>query len=393
MSKVKTFFSDLRSQVGLVIFAVVLVISGWSYSTRHIESTNNATVQCDVIDVVSEVNGIINEITFEDNQSVKQFDEIVSLESAQFVADVSRTQALLNIKKQSYKEAQNNVYLLKVDREKERQELVAETQSAQEKINSMVASIEEAKQQLQSSETDLNFLKEDFELANQLTSKKAISEREYKNTKRLYESKLAQHSALSSKLKSLEGLLAIEKNNLLNAKNDLVAFEESTSIVLDNAQAKVTTAKADVDFSKAEYELSNINLKRTSILAQSTGKITNRRVSSGDYIEIGQPLASIVSCQQKAWIRANFKETQIGNMKQGQKAEFTIDTYPDVTFVGILESISSGSGSTFSVLPPENATGNFTKVVKRMPVKIMVSDHLDKEFRIGASANVKVYLQ
>lgn len=393
MHKIKYIFSDLRSQVGLVILIVVITISCWSYATRNIESTNNATVQCDIIDVVSEVNGIIGDITFKDNQSVKQGNGVVKIDDAQFLAELNRTQALLNIKKNIYKEALNNIYLLNVEREKERQKLAAKTNSAQEKFNSMVASIEEAKQELQSSQTDLTFLREGFELANQLTNKKVISEREYKNTKRLYESKLAKHSALYAKTESLKGLLEVEKNNVLNAKNDLIAFEESTSAVLDNTEARANTAKADINFSQAEYNLSFINLQRTDIAAKSTGQITNRRISKGDYIEIGQPLASIVSCQQKAWVQANFKETQIGKMKEGQQAEFTIDTYPDVKFTGTLESISSGSGSTFSVLPPENATGNFTKVVKRMPVRISVSDNLDKIFRIGASANVKVFVQ
>jgi membrane fusion protein (multidrug efflux system) len=161
---------------------------------------------------------------------------------------------------------------------------------------------------------------------------------------------------------------------------------------LENIQAKANAAKAAMSVAQAEYDLARINLERTEIKAKRAGYITNRRTSSGDYVEVGQPIASIVSCQQDPWVQANFKETQITRMKEGQSVEFTIDTYPDIKFEGVVESISSGSGAIFSVLPPENASGNFTKVVKRMPVKVRVVDMQDAIFRIGASAQVTVFV-
>jgi membrane fusion protein (multidrug efflux system) len=104
----------------------------------------------------------------------------------------------------------------------------------------------------------------------------------------------------------------------------------------------------------------------------------------------GQTIASITSCEESAWVDANFKETQIGRIKPGQIVQLHVDAYPDMVLRGEVESISSGSGSTFSVLPPENATGNFTKVVQRFPVRIKILDTKNKILRTGLSVVVSV---
>lgn len=255
----------------------------------------------------------------------------------------------------------------------------------------MDSSIEEARQELIASKKDMTFLEENFNQISRLYKQQMVSETDYKNAKRQFESKQAMHSSIESKINRLTSLRDVETNNVYLANKNLEALETTKDSQLKSAKAKVDTALARVNVAQAEYDLAALNLKRTNILAKRSGFITNRRISSGDYIEIGQPIASIVSCQDNPWIQANFKETQVGKMQKGQKVEFTIDTYPEIVFEGYLESISSGSGSTFSVLPPENATGNFTKVVKRMPVKISIAEDKGAIFRIGASANVKVF--
>ncbi|MDO6423706.1 HlyD family secretion protein [Saccharophagus degradans] len=391
MKYLNPLLSDHRYQVGLVIFVVVLTISSWSYATRNVESTDNATVQCDLIDVVSEVNGVIDTITFTDDQWIEKTGLAVKIEDSLFVSELKRSEAALAIEQASYIDAQNNLKTIMVELDTNIERAKSSKQSAQSIVDSMDSSIEEARQELIASKKDMTFLEENFNQISRLYKQQMVSETDYKNAKRQFESKQAMHSSIESKINRLTSLRDVETNNVYLANKNLEALETTKDSQLKSAKAKVDTALARVNVAQAEYDLAALNLERTNILAKRSGFITNRRISSGDYIEIGQPIASIVSCQDKPWIQANFKETQVGKMQKGQKVEFTIDTYPEIVFEGYLESISSGSGSTFSVLPPENATGNFTKVVKRMPVKISIAEDKGAIFRIGASANVKVF--
>lgn len=391
MKYLNPLLSDHRYQVGLVIFVVVLTISSWSYATRNVESTDNATVQCDLIDVVSEVNGVIDTITFTDDQWIEKTGLAVKIEDSLFVSELKRSEAALAIEQASYIDAQNNLKTIMVELDTNIERAKSSKQSAQSIVDSMDSSIEEARQELIASKKDMTFLEENFNQISRLYKQQMVSETDYKNAKRQFESKQAMHSSIESKINRLTSLRDVETNNVYLANKNLEALETTKDSQLRSAKAKVDTALARVNVAQAEYDLAALNLERTNILAKRSGFITNRRISSGDYIEIGQPIASIVSCQDNPWIQANFKETQVGKMQKGQKVEFTIDTYPEIVFEGYLESISSGSGSTFSVLPPENATGNFTKVVKRMPVKISIAEDKGAIFRIGASANVKVF--
>lgn len=391
MKYLNPLLSDHRYQVGLVILVVVLTISSWSYATRDIESTDNATVQCDLIDVVSEVNGVIDNIAFTDDQWIDKASLAVKIEDSLFASELKRSKAALAIEQASYVDAQNNLKTIVVELGTNIEKASSSKGSAQSIVDSMESSIEEARQELVASKKDMLFLEDNFNQISRLYKQQMVSESNYKNAKRQFESKQAMHSSIESKISRLINLRDAETSSVFLAGKNLETLLATKESQLKSAQAKVDTALARVNVAQAEYDLAALNLERTNIQAKRAGFITNRRISSGDYIEIGQPIASIVSCQDSPWIQANFKETQVGRMQKGQKVEFTIDTYPEMVFEGYLESISSGSGSTFSVLPPENATGNFTKVVKRMPVKISIAENKGAIFRIGASAKVKVF--
>ncbi|HTF97382.1 MAG TPA: HlyD family secretion protein [Cellvibrio sp.] len=382
---------DYRYKVGLVIALVVCGMGARSFATRDVQTTDNATVQCDIIDVVSEVRGVIETVKFKDDQPVGADDVVIKLESSQYAAEANKAKAALELETSNYTQASNQVSLTQIDIDKQLLSAKTEHDSAGAILTSTEASIEQAIQELESTKADLNYLKDNYENVSKLFKQQMTSRNEYTNAKRLYESKEAMRASLVSKIEQQRSLRKSQESKVEDAGKTLSALQESQQKLLENIQAKANAAKAAMSVAQAEYDLAKINLERTEIKAKRAGYISNRRTSSGDYVEIGQPIASIVSCQQEPWIQANFKETQITRMKEGQKVEFTIDTYPDVTFEGVVESISSGSGAIFSVLPPENASGNFTKVVKRMPVKIQVANTHDAIFRIGASANVTVY--
>jgi membrane fusion protein (multidrug efflux system) len=168
-------------------------------------------------------------------------------------------------------------------------------------------------------------------------------------------------------------------------KEALAAIGGSTAIPLEDQPA--------IKEAQARLAQARLNLGYTRIRAQVEGYITRRQVEVGNWVKAGQPLMMLVPLKtSKLWIQANYKETQLTNVYIGQPAEVTVDTYPDVKFKGRVDSIMAGTGAAFSLLPPENATGNWVKVVQRIPVKIVVLQPYpaNKPLRLGMSVEVTI---
>ena len=144
---------------------------------------------------------------------------------------------------------------------------------------------------------------------------------------------------------------------------------------VEAVQARLTTQEFRIKEAEASQSLAQLELKRTMVVAPMSGRIARKNVDPGKYVQAGQPLLSIV--RKDTWVIANFKETQIEKMTVGQPVEVEADAYPGVTFKGHIDSLQPGTGAVFSLLPPENATGNFVKVVQRLPVKIVLDSPFD----------------
>jgi membrane fusion protein (multidrug efflux system) len=164
------------------------------------------------------------------------------------------------------------------------------------------------------------------------------------------------------------------------------AAAKSSAAKLDAADKQVLLAKANVAEAKAAYDKAMLNIAYTKIYAPQTGRITNKAIEAGEYIKTGQPLLMIVP--QKVWVIANFKETQLKKIKVGQQVSIKVDAYPQKLFKGHIESIQAGTGAVFSLLPPENATGNYVKVVQRVPVKIVFDEDPDQTKMLSPGMSV-----
>jgi membrane fusion protein (multidrug efflux system) len=154
----------------------------------------------------------------------------------------------------------------------------------------------------------------------------------------------------------------------------------------DTAIQNAATTKADVQTDTAAIQQAELNLTYTKILAPEDGRVTKKAVEPGDYVQVGQNLFALVMPER--WTTANFKETQLRNMRPGQRAEVSVDAYPDHPLRGHVDSIQAGSGARFSLLPPENATGNYVKVVQRVPVKIVLDEQPDVQRVLGPGMSV-----
>lgn len=190
------------------------------------------------------------------------------------------------------------------------------------------------------------------------------------------------------------GVAELDKATLArNRVAALVSKNYSSQQEGDNALAAYKTAAAKVDQAKAALEQARLNMAYTKVTAPTSGWITNADLNVGDLVQANQPLFSLVS-DEVFWVDANFKETELAAVKPNQYASIVTDLYPDHPYDGVVESISAGTGSVFSLLPPQNATGNWVKVTQRIPVRIRITNmDPNRLLPIGISATVTISLQ
>lgn len=283
----------------------------WSYSRTHV-STDDAFINSHTFTVSPKISGKVSHVFVEDNQKVHKGDLLVELDPADFEVRV--------------REAEANVDLAK-----------NETRGGYALIEAAKAGVTQAGATL-----DQSLL--DFERAQSLYAIKVISKEQF--DKFATEHKVAAAKAVEAgqKLKSEEANLGLTQKGGRDAS---IAQKEAQL-----AQAK-------------------LNLSYTKIYAPSDGYVTKKNIETGNYVQPGQPLLHVVNLDT-VWITANFKESQLTDVKPGQMVEFKVDMYPGRKFHGRVDSLMAGTGSAFALLPPENASGNFVKVVQRIPVKIAI---------------------
>ncbi len=384
---------DVRLRILIIGIIVAISYAIFYFLYRNEISTNNATVECEITDIVAEINGTIDHISFTENDHVEKNATIVALEDSLQFAEAARKKAELDLSVSRHAGASDKHKILVMETFSGIENKKAESKAAHYRYRSSLQTVNESKMQLQRINVELEYLLQVYNRDKKLIENSTISMDVYNQSKRNYLVRLAERDALTN---SIESLKLKSETDKLNFENSERAYTLSLATQVDTINAsksEVTFATNAVEVSESEYKLATLNLDRTKIRARRTGIVTNKSVSSGDYVEIGQPIASIVSCQGSAWIEANFKETQIEKISTGQVVDISIDTYPGVIFKGEVDSISNGSGSIFSVLPPENATGNFTKVVKRFPVKIKVKHDHAQVLRAGMSAYVTIFTE
>jgi membrane fusion protein (multidrug efflux system) len=229
-------------------------------------------------------------------------------------------------------------------------------------------SVKSARANLNLQEANLKQADLDFKRAQKLRTKEVVPEERLEKAKTNFDVAAAQVEASREHLKQVEAALETQKALIQQTES---ALKSQNSVVKQREETR-----------KAE----DLKKSYTKIYAPSEGYITRKSVETGNQIQSGQPLMAVVPLDD-IWVIANYKETQIENVKAGQKAKIRVDTYPDHDFEGKVQSIMAGTGSIFSLFPPENATGNYVKVVQRVPIKIVLNEGADPNhiLRVGMS--------
>ncbi|GAB4540377.1 MAG: HlyD family secretion protein [Pleurocapsa sp.] len=368
----------------LSIFCLLAIAAGifgyrwWQYSTTHAQ-TNDATVTGNIYPVASRISGTVQTVEVEDNQQVKAGQPLVKLDSSDEQANIEQATAALATAEKQAAAAQENIALSE-------QSNIAQDTQTKGNITDAQAGIKASQAQLKQVEAELNKLKLDYQRYQTLYQEGAVTQQQFDDAKAAYNEALAQRQAAEQAITQARAKLTQAQSGA----QQLAANQIQTKVNRSNyaaAQARVTQAEASL-------KQARLQLSYTTLTAPVAGRVGNKTVQVGQQIQPGTLLMAIVPDQ--TWITANFKETQLGKIQPGEKVQIKLDAFPGKTFTGTVNSLSPASGSDFALLPPDNATGNFTKVVQRIPVKITFDPQSIKgyESRItqGMSAVVTVDL-
>lgn len=309
-----------RGALAAMLALSALIYGGivW-WESRAFETTDDAFIAGHVTSVSAQVAGRVLEVRVADNQKAHAGDLLVRLDPATFQAKLDQAQADLN----------------------ESEQKLQESRSAHA---AALAAVEQAGADAASASAQASNAATDLTRYNQLVHSGAVSQQARDNADTLSRTTAASQQA---------------------SRKRVAAAEAQASL----SATQIQTAQAGVEKFKAALEQARLNLTYATVTAQVDGLVTKKSVEPGDYVQVGQPLLSLV--QDELWVVANFKETQLKGMRAGQTVDITVDAYPEHEFKGRLESIQAGTGAAFALLPPQNASGNYVKVVQRVPVKIV----------------------
>ena len=331
-----------KKQRRLVILTASVVIIGtfiaisWLSSLGH-EHTDNAQIDAIITPVRSIVPGFVTDIRFTDNQQVKKGDTLVLIDRVDYIAKVAQAEAALESAKAQ----------LDLSRSGET--------TASLNANASVLNSQAAKENIATAQARLGKAEKEMARIEKMLKDGATTQQQYESVKAEYETARAQAEMLKKQY-------------------------EASSAQANGAQSQAEGQKSQIALStalvkqrEAELILAKTQLNNTAIVAPFDGIISKKSVEVGQYMQMGSPLCSAVDFRN-LYVTANFKETQIESMKPGQEVDLKVDAFPKAKLKGKLESFGGATGAKFSLLPPDNASGNFVKITQRVPVKISITE-------------------
>jgi len=386
-------------KAGFFLLLILLTIAWYIFSGQV--STDDAQVDCHITAVAPQVPGYVVQLFFNDNTPVKEGEALLQIDPRPYQASVDQAKAALDVAEAQANSAKLQIALV-------RETTTNSTSGATAQKESDAADYTSSQAQLEQSATA------NLQLAQaNVAAKRATNERAQSDLAR-YTPLLSTGDVSKFQYDAVDASARVAKSELDAAQQQLAAAQQAVDIARANArsaQARVArsqsqfletkarerqvpiteaaykSALAAVERAKAELQHAELNLAYTRITAPITGQITQRSVDLGQYVSPGQLLFTIVPLTQ-VYVTANFKETQLARVAPGQKVRLRVDTYSQ-DFEGVVDSIAGATGSRQALLPPQNATGNFIKVVQRIPVKILVKPSNDPRLVLRPGMNVE----
>ncbi len=351
-----------------IVFPIVLILlvggglwfglTKYFHGQKH-EETDDAQVEANISPVISKISGYVADVKVEDNQYVKKGDTLVVLDQRDLRIVLQQAEAALATSKSNLNAAR------------------ATANAASQNINTTRAAIQTASAQIEVARVNVNRTTQDLQRYENLIKDHSITQQQYEQV-------VAAKQTADKQLQVL-----IDQKNQAAAQTGVVT-SQSAAVSQQGGIAASVIKQREVDVENAK-----LNLSYTVITASESGLVSKVPVQKGQFLQAGSQLFSIVLSNEK-WVVANFKETQYNKMLEGQKVTVHVDAIPNHDFDAVLSSFSPATGSRFALLPADNASGNFVKVVQRLPVKIDFTnkeDSLIKKLRAGMNVNVDVHLK
>jgi membrane fusion protein (multidrug efflux system) len=388
--------------------AIALVVAGF-FLWRHLsprESTDDAQVSGHVSPVAARIAGTVATVVVNDNQPVKAGDVLVEIDPHDYQLALARADADLAAAEAAASAAQTTVPVTSATTTSQLD--VARTgttnaeaalHAAEHEVDASGAKLTVAKAKLAEAMAVATKTAQDLERLRPLLAKDEVSKQQYDAAVSADDSARASvesaRAGIGEAQANLEvsGAKRLQAEGMVNeAKSEARAASTAPEQVA-TTEAKAKAADAQVLQARAAVDVAKLNLDRATVRAPTSGIVSRKSVEVGQIVQAGQPLMALTALDS-VWVTANFKETQLDNMRVGQRADVSVDAYGR-HYAGHVDSIAAATGATFSLLPPDNASGNFVKVVQRVPVKIVIDSGQDvvAVLRPGMSVNATVYLK
>src|SRR5689334_4235685 len=410
----------------LLLVGIIIGVRYWRYSRSH-ESTDDAFIDGHIIQVSPKVSGYVAKIYVGDNQQVKEGDLLAELDARDYEVRLQQAQAALDAGLAKQNEAKTNVSLTRATSSatvrqaqaavrKSRTEVessragaaslrsrAAEAASA---VSTAQANLAQTQAQVVAAQADVTRANADVERYRALYAKDEISKQQLDQAVNVANTAIAQLEAARQRVAAAEAHVnetraaqSAATQTAQQAQSQIGGAQAGVNEALGKlaeanaapqqvavSEAQAATATATTEQLRAQVAQAELELSYTKIYAPEAGRVTRKSVEEGALVQVGQPLLAIVGGE--VWVTANFKESQIGRMAPGESAEIRVDAYPGKVFKGHVDSIQAGTGARFSLIPPENATGNYVKVVQRVPVKIVFDEPPDSQHMLAPGMSV-----
>jgi membrane fusion protein (multidrug efflux system) len=423
--------------IGAAIVLLLIIFLGgryWLYARSH-ETTDDAFIDGHIVQVSPKVSGYVTKVYVTDNQTVKAGDLVAELDARDLEAKLDQAKAALNSGLAQQKQAETQVTLTRVSTHANVRQAAAGVQQARANergaragaaserskttqagagIGAAESNVQQARAQLSAAEAEAARANADVPRYQALFEKDEVSRQRLDQAIATARTADAQVEAARERVAALEAqtsearaATSAQASTAQRAQTQVSAAQAQVNEALGRlsqantapqqvavSQAQAASAGANLQQLQAAVDQAELELSYAKIYAPESGRVTRKAVEVGALVQVGQPLMAVVPGD--VWVTANFKESQIGNIKPGQPVDITVDAYPDRVFKAHVDSIQAGTGARFSLIPPENATGSYVKVVQRVPVKIVFEQNqIDSQHQLapGMSAVPEVKIK
>ncbi len=383
-----------KKGIAVVVVLVLIVIAGFFYwRSTYTVDTDDAQVDGNLFQVSSRVSGQVTKVYVQEQQTVKKGDLLAEIDPTDYQVALEQAEANLATAKAQYEQASVNVPITSTNVRTTLATSGSDVLGTEAQVQQAEAQAQAAQAQVAQAKAVAQKAQIDVDRYTPLVAKDVISKQQYDQAVATATADQAALDAAERTARAQQNQVQLVQQRLAQSKSQEIQSQKNGPEQVKVQEATAQAAAASVEQAQAKVDQAKLNLSYCKITAPASGIVSKKSVVEGANLSIGQSLLTIVPLED-LWVTANFKETQLAEMKPGQKVEIEVDALGSKKFSGVVQQIGGATGSSLSLFPPENATGNYVKVVQRIPVRINFTDLQDENkgdlLRIGMSVTPTV---